>query len=290
MSIPAILLEEHHEAFLVWEIARERGWLPADGSLLLHVDAHSDLSLPTVHTNLRELDLDMNSLRDFVYAELTVSNFILASIYRSVFERMIWVQHYHSDAQERLAHVFSYERQGRVLHLTSDIRRAGVFNPDRRHFSLQRLRCPLALEFNQPWALDIDLDYFSTNDQPQYARIEVTQSEYERFHNDRFHPYRMIMGAQARAEMRDGRCFLLTDYSDAAGHGFGRAEDAEIRRRITQLSDDLRGISEPPRVITICRSAFSAYTPLDQVEMIQSLLIGELTSLYSINLLTCDDF
>ena len=52
MTIPVVLMEEHHEAFLVWEVARQKGWLPTEGSFLLHVDAHSDLSLPVLSTSL----------------------------------------------------------------------------------------------------------------------------------------------------------------------------------------------------------------------------------------------
>ncbi|MBI3862605.1 MAG: UPF0489 family protein [Planctomycetia bacterium] len=288
MTIPCVLMEEHHEAFLVWELARQKGWLPAEGSCLVHVDAHSDLSLPVLRTSLGALSLEPAALREFVYSELTVASFILASIYRGVFNRMLWIQNDTSDAHEKLLHVYSMDRQGRSLRITTSIRQAGAFNPQRRHFGLRSVRCAQAIDVADPWALDIDLDYFSTNDQRQFAQVEVTQLEYERFHSDRYHPLRTTMGAQVHAVEVAGRYFLQADYSDAWEPGHGRVDEATIKARMGEFGQALRRLTGPPRVITICRSAISGYTPADQVELIQSLLFDELAGVYPLERIACD--
>ena len=41
-NIPLFIVEEHHEAFIAWNHAVQKGWLPNKENCLLHVDAHSD--------------------------------------------------------------------------------------------------------------------------------------------------------------------------------------------------------------------------------------------------------
>ncbi len=52
MTIPLHVLEEHHEAFLLWQIAIRAGVLPARGNTLLHVDEFPDDGVPRLRRSL----------------------------------------------------------------------------------------------------------------------------------------------------------------------------------------------------------------------------------------------
>jgi len=40
--VPLYIIEEHHEAFYIWNKTTEQGFLPPFGNTLLHVDHHTD--------------------------------------------------------------------------------------------------------------------------------------------------------------------------------------------------------------------------------------------------------
>jgi hypothetical protein len=41
--IPIFIMEEHHEAFIVWNYAMRAGWIPVKENCLFHVDTHADM-------------------------------------------------------------------------------------------------------------------------------------------------------------------------------------------------------------------------------------------------------
>ena len=75
MPVPLYIMEEHHEALIVWRDAICRGILPAKGNSLLHVDEHSDMALPSVQTPIRQAFDSDEEIRRFVFEELNIGNF-----------------------------------------------------------------------------------------------------------------------------------------------------------------------------------------------------------------------
>jgi len=45
-NIKTFIIEEHHEAFFVWNYAVLNNLLPAKGNNLFHIDEHSDMGTP----------------------------------------------------------------------------------------------------------------------------------------------------------------------------------------------------------------------------------------------------
>lgn len=45
-KIPFYIIEEHHEAFLIWHYAIIKGLINKNRNTLLHIDEHSDMLLP----------------------------------------------------------------------------------------------------------------------------------------------------------------------------------------------------------------------------------------------------
>ena len=52
MYIKTFIIEEHHEAYIVWNYAIQQGLIPATGNTLFHVVEHSDVGTPQFNISL----------------------------------------------------------------------------------------------------------------------------------------------------------------------------------------------------------------------------------------------
>lgn len=283
MAIPLTILEEHHEAYIVWRRVQGSHILDRGNNLLIHVDEHADLGLPICKSDLRSIKAELNALREFTYSELTIESFVYAAVYAGIFSELVWVQHGPS-TKRRLMHLYSVGGEGKTLRLTGDVYRAGVFNTDRKQVFLRRQTVAENLPAATAVALDIDLDYFSCNSALQNYGVEVTINEYQRFVNDRYHPIRLHSGHRVVAKEQNGRFYLLANDVDADEQYGGRQSDAEICERISRLISALAEARVVPRLITVCRSCRSGYTPADQLGFIESELVRQLSSLYDLDI------
>jgi hypothetical protein len=93
--IKTFLIEEHHEAFLVWKYAILNNWMPARGNSLLHIDEHSDMGTPRFNTSIYNLNGDTNVIKNFVYTELNIASFIMPAIYQDIFDKVYWIKQQH---------------------------------------------------------------------------------------------------------------------------------------------------------------------------------------------------
>ena len=66
------LIDEHREAFGVWNRAVAKGRLSPSGNVLLHVDEHADLSTPLLETSPREAQEAYQGLLHHRFEELSV--------------------------------------------------------------------------------------------------------------------------------------------------------------------------------------------------------------------------
>jgi hypothetical protein len=263
-----VVIEEHHEAFYVWNYAVRRGWMSSEGNTLLHIDEHADMEIPRIGRPLRSIG-DEHDLLAFTYEELNIATFIIPAARLRIFNHIVWMK-------------YSHGQPGFTTPLNL-VRRANGGEPAERTeltFVHQAPGAPLAV--TQPVQLDIDLDYFYCPGGPSVAReIEVTYSCYREFQDNPYHFLRLQPTHRARGRQEGGRCYLRF-YTEAAGQPSGNPEP-QIRSRIAQLTADLHAAGVRPSVITICRSVHSGYTPASHAGLIQNELIQRLQALWPLD-------
>ncbi|PKK89478.1 MAG: hypothetical protein CVV64_13765 [Candidatus Wallbacteria bacterium HGW-Wallbacteria-1] len=89
--VPLYIIEEHHEAFILWHHAMELGLMPTGGNMLLHIDAHADLDPPVIRSTLAPRPESLSMVAEFTYRELGISTFVLPAIHRGIFNRYCWI-------------------------------------------------------------------------------------------------------------------------------------------------------------------------------------------------------
>lgn len=282
--VPLVCMEEHHEAFWIWRRAAALGWLPGAGNRLLHVDEHADLRLPALTTSLHALEADADALHRFTYEELGIADFIVPSLYLGLFDRIDWLRRaHHSAVRAKRLYVVSVEGDGRRLRLMDNGFQAGLLDPagrkrvEYRPIGLATPSDPSA-STPKPWVLDIDLDYFHSDDPAaETLEIQITEAEYRAYRDDRYHRVR-LSGGRARAFRRGGHYYYaFADQPDRASPPFRRAT---IIGRIEAFGDWLKGQAVQPRLVTLCRSSISGYMPAEQVDWVERRLLATLELLY----------
>src|SRR5690606_12072616 len=110
-------IEEHHEAFFVWQYAIQKGLLSKRENTLYHVDEHSDLSTPRFNTSIHDLNNNLEALKKFTYQELGIASFIMPAIYLGVFNKVVWFKQRHRSLPENAFNMFikSYGDDGMRL-------------------------------------------------------------------------------------------------------------------------------------------------------------------------------
>jgi hypothetical protein len=277
--IPLVILEEHHEAFIVWHHARGLGTLPRHGNVLFHVDSHADMGVPMVNSDLRQVPEELEALRRFAYRELGIGNFIPASLYLGLFEHFLWVQHDKPMDEAVLMHICSLRGEGRELVLTKNAHLAGVFNPDRRHYWYRQQTLEQAPPSAESFVLDIDLDYFSCDDVALRYRLEITAEEAGRVQSDPYHVLRLHYGNQVSVFSENDRHYLAIQARNPPLMRCQPESEAVIEKRLTALADYLIDHRIKPRLITVCRSLRSGYTPGSQGAFIEQQLLEQLRRL-----------
>jgi hypothetical protein len=289
--IPLVIIEEHHEAFYVWEYAIRRGWLPESNNTLLHVDAHADMWLPRLRQPLRRA----TSLRDlarFVYYELDIGSFIWPAVYLEQFNRLLWLRHQHRMSAGGWRKLIISEK-------LAGPREFQLFAATDAAAELQGPRgksvdyCPVTtgelVKTDQAIVLDIDLDYFSCNSYPElpFHEIEVTADTFHEFNGNRYHFLRLPPGEKVSATRRGNKYYLtFNDYHSVPLDSAASAKDAS--GRLNDLVRFLRTNSVAPELIIVSRSYFSGYTPQALVAVLESRLLEALSDLHPVQILTID--
>ena len=283
--IETYIIEEHHEAFLVWQLAKENGIVPPKENVLLHVDEHSDLSAPRCKRSI----LNLRTLEDaefFTYNDLKIGNFILPAIYQGLFGSVYWIKQNHQECKSYQRYVRSINTQGKRFTILKTIPEGiDLTNDDVQVFGLHKqeiedLDCP------EKVMLDIDLDYFSTNEDPREmvdTFIEITENEYESFVNNKYHLINFL-GANVEAVKHNNQYFYaFHNYDEVYASRLKRSED-NIVKQMDKFMEKLDKMNIQPSLITICRSAYSGFTPSDQCEFIQNILLDGLNNLYDLQI------
>lgn len=279
--IPVVRMEEHHEAFWVWRYGVEQGWLCPSGNQLVHVDEHSDMSLPRFRRPLSSV-ANLKELLAFVYEELDIGNFIWPAVYQGWFSRVFWVRQAHSQQLWKAMRICATDdRQCEFVtgSRLSETEYANAADMQSVQYSYATTKDPFPR--HESWTLDIDLDYFCCNSFPDIAsqRIEITLRAFEQISKDPYHFLRTSPGAKVSLVQDEGGCYL--EFNSFPGHAGPSFDSDTITPRLNQLRDWLMKSEYPPKLITICRSVRSGYTPKSQTKFIDDSLRAELEKLYA---------
>ncbi len=307
------IIEEHHEAFFIWNYCVGTGKIKPSCNTLLHVDYHSDFALPLLQTSLYSLNGNNKAIKEFTYRELSISNFIAPAIYLGIFNEVFWIDQKKERKKSLSTDNIDFlpvnnenrvMKQKRVEGFLQSKNRDGknlliqelvpaikaIQYPWRREFVYYYTNVPSAIFPSGPIVLDIDLDYFSCWTAPKRSielKVEVTEEAYNLLQNP-YHPVNLLE-KRVVLEKSGKRFFVHFNRVDKNFHSNAKVDRDEILGRIDLFISFLKENNIYPQIIDICRSRYSGFTPQDQWEFIEKSLIEELSQLYSLEIVLPDD-
>jgi hypothetical protein len=113
--------------------------------------------------------------------------------------------------------------------------------------------------------------------------LEITQKEYDEINRNKYHPINYIgIGKLETINKNDRFYLLINNYVEIYPNKLYVNKNM-IEQRINSFVYNLQNKKIRPSIITICRSRFSGYTPFEQWEFIENILINELNKLYRLS-------
>ncbi len=272
--IPVYRMEEHHEAFYIWNKAIEDGVIPSFGLTLLHVDHHPDFEMGAYRGGLEPIFGTIEEKKRFTYETLGIADFIAPAIYEGIFNEYVYVHQFYPMLSKKEERVLIFTSQGflQSLQVSALIRPAVLKeNANHRFFFYQEGGIG-HFSPKQPVVLDIDLDYFCWDDSLSTGEekiIEITKEAYEDFLSNPLHPYRILPRALVTVVQREGHYYLKCAEvfkPDPIPSG------ETIDKRIVRFGEWLKNENIHPALIDICRSCHSGYTPVPVWKQIEERL------------------
>lgn len=280
-DIPLYRMNEHHEAFMIWNDAIDKKYLPQSGNALLHVDQHSDMSKPVLRTPITELKKSKEEIRSFTYNELGIGAFIYPAVYLGIFDTVYWLlqQDDFSVPKPLQEYVLStYQNQGKIF----QINQAKPSAPGSVCFKRRDLTIEESLKTTQSLVLDIDVDYFScTTYQNKLIQIEITQKQFEDFNSDKYHLLRFEYFCYTK-KVANQYFMIFNQSEDIVIRPKAMVSNNQVVERVNAFSDWLKRNEINPAIIDICRDTYSGYAPDSQRKFIEDNIIAKLEEIYNI--------
>lgn len=294
-TIPVLIFEEHNEAFFVWHYAVQKNWLPKSGNTLLHIDEHSDMRTPRFTYSINSLNGNLQQLYDFTYNELTIENFIIPAIYQQLVNKIYWVRQSKDVPLPSSMCVYTYD-DGKVLTVRSleELGTKAIFDPSYKKAKFKCLNVEQRDEFPECESviLDVDLDYFSCNNKYYnfQGELEITEEQYHSFRQDPYQFMRLALGSGVKAKVEDEKYYLVfNDFASARDDKIPnvlKVSEETILARIDRIVTLLKNKQIEIKLIDICRSRLSGFTPEDQYQFIEDNLLKKLGNLYDLEIVS----
>ncbi len=286
-SIPLCIMEEHHEAFWLWQYAIRQKLIEPDGNVLLHVDRHDDMQSPVLRTSVKELSSSLDNMARFTYDELGVATFILPAVYQHIFHEVYWCRPQKKAAVTSRNYLRSYQQAGKMFIIGPDP------SPwphkkswqDRVSFTYYEIGPEARLELTLPVILDIDLDFFVRNVfQSERQRLEVTENEFRRFQEDKYHFLRLNYRCYAGEEDSGYYVYFYPELDRPIEYPGTASQEETILQKIQRFGVFLHKNDIRPVLIDLCRSRKSGYMPSDTWEFAEQELLRLLQGMYSVHI------
>ncbi|MEA5515382.1 UPF0489 family protein [Nodularia sp. UHCC 0506] len=294
-GIPVILFEEHNEAFFAWHYAIQKQWMPKSGNTLLHIDEHSDMGIPRFNYPIKSLNGNLQEIYNFTYNELTIENFIIPAIYQGLFNKLYWIRQNQQAPIPASMCVYSHDQEGKIL-TAKDMQSLGtkaLFDPKYKKAKFQSFTVNESEKFSEKQSviLDIDLDYFSCNNSYHnfQGQLEITKEQYDEFRQDPYQFMRLTLGSGVKTQVVEGKYYLVfnqfSQQDEQKVPNVLKVSEAKILERIDHVINFLKVKQVEIKLIDICRSRLSGFTPEDQYQFIEDNLIKKLQELYPLDIM-----
>jgi hypothetical protein len=284
--ITTFIVEEHFEAYIVWKLAILDKLIMPQHNVLLHLDEHGDMGAAKLNVPLKSQGTNLKSIANFSYQELNIENFILPAIYEGLFDKVIWIKQLHGQTSIRgqWYEAISHETDGQKITKRLIIEGSSEsFGPGitKRKFLFLKQHVNQITPLKNV-CLDIDLDYFSCEQDPLSTchKIEITKSEYERHLENPYNRLRYFEFGRVDVLKEENHYYYLLNNYLCSDHSALKTDENIILLRIGDAVNRLAQKNIRPQIITICRSRYSGYTPADQWGFIERELVKKLELAY----------
>ena len=292
-KIHLFIMEEHHEAFFIWNYGYFHGLINPRGNTLLHVDAHDDMCAGGLPLYLNGLEENLSEISDFTYRNLGIANFIVPAVYQGIFNRVYWMKSHNSyKGKVKNMYVSSYNSEGRFFKKgeVNDLFNIKLQQLNSRwgkhqFFTYQEMGVDGNFRSSHPLVLDIDLDYFCCDNSLSSVekKIEITKDAYQQFCSNRYHWFKTMSASVFSVEEKSGHYYLYCQELQETPE-VQIVPQEMIEKRINRFVEFLKQNEVYPQMIDICRSRYSGYTPAEQWEFIEKRLIDALSSLFDLQI------
>ncbi len=293
--IPTFIIEEHHEAFIIWNYAIQQGLIHPSNNILFHVDEHSDMGSPRFNKSILSLNGGISEVKDFTYNELGIAGFIVPAVYKNIINKVYWIRQKHAKRRTVKMFVRSYNRAGKKLIMGKekviDQKKKVTTNIDKKNFTYFH-RTIEQIPHCKNVILDVDIDYFSSVTNPNELEelyIEITKNEYNSFISNKYHRLHYVGIQNIQAIIRNNKYYYVFNNYEEVYPDKLTVDENTIEERINKFINILIGKKIEPAIINICRSRFSGYTPKEQLNFIESNLLEQLNNIYSIDINHVED-
>lgn len=289
--IKTYILEEHNEAFLVWNYLKSRTEF-INNSVLLHIDHHSDLTPPLMKLCLNPNEKNLDIIKDITYNEISISSFIIPAVYIGLFDKIIWLKKLDINGDKTFYKQINTKKNVNTFFSVKDIMSNTRTNTNDICFefivsglsSIEKIMADVSI-----FALDIDLDFFSCNENPFFekpVKIQISENEYKKFMLNKYHWFRYLFPNFRVSAIKENEnyYYVLNDFDDPIMQKY-KVSTHEVRKRIDLLIETLKNVNIKPVVITISKSINSGYTPIDQVSDMLDYLLERLSLVYELDII-----
>lgn len=270
-----VVFDEHHEAMIYWESIRT--FMP---KTVLHVDFHADMWAPGRAINYQYANtpgyLNCSVYSESIYdllKDVSPTSFLMPSVLRYGIEKIIFLKPTGSCGPSKKITIGTLNGEGRVIRNVDS--RNEIFFPDATTFEYVEANSLENVELDD-YVLDIDLDYFCCNLNPErYKNIFV---EYPNKVLDEIREYN-ISRDDYKIDLK------LVDIEKNGSHLIPQPDfliryNDNIEWIKYSIEKFVSQLPQKPVYISFCRSEKLGYTPTKYVQLIENYLRTQMKKTY----------